>query len=135
MIIKALEDENFTNYKYPAMFIGMPSCTFKCCTEQGLPLSTCQNCELFRSENKEISCSSLIKRYLSNRITSAVVFGGLEPLDSWEDVEEFILEFRKLSQDPIVIYTGYREDEITLDQLKCFLENIPRSPKAPTQRS
>lgn len=122
MIIKALEDENFTNYKYPTMFIGMPSCTFKCCTEQGLPLSTCQNCELFRSENKEISISSLIKRYLANPITHGVVFGGLEPLDSWEEVKEFLVEFRKRSSDPIVIYTGYMESELTLDQVKMFLE-------------
>ena len=123
MIIKALEDENFTNYKVPAMLIGMPSCTFKCCTEQGLPLSTCQNCSLYQAAPISISVEKLIERYENNPISQAVVFGGMEPLDSWEDLSEFITKFRERSSDPIVIYTGYTESELTLDQVKCFVSN------------
>lgn len=123
MIIKALEDENFTNYKVPAMLIGMPSCTFKCCTEQGLPLSTCQNCSLYQAAPIDISVEKLIERYENNPISQAVVFGGMEPLDTWEDLSEFITKFRERSSDPIVIYTGYTESELTLDQVKCFVSN------------
>lgn len=123
MIIKALEDENFTNYKEPAMLIGMPTCTFKCCIEQGLPLSTCQNCPLYEAASIDISVDQLIKRYETNPISHAVVFGGMEPLDSWEDLSEFITKFRERFMDPIVIYTGYTESELTLDQVKCFVTN------------
>lgn len=123
MIIKALEDENFTNYKVPAMLIGMPSCTFKCCTEQGLPLETCQNCSLYQAAPIDISVEKLIERYENNPISQAVVFGGMEPLDTWEDLSEFITKFRERSSDPIVIYTGYTESELTLDQVKCFVSN------------
>lgn len=123
MIIKALEDENFTNYKVPAMLIGMPSCTFKCCTEQGLSLETCQNCSLYQAAPIDISVEKLIERYENNLISQAVVFGGMEPLDTWEDLSEFITKFRERSSDPIVIYTGYTESELTLDQVKCFVDN------------
>lgn len=123
MIIKALEDENFTNYKVPTMLIGMPSCTFKCCTEQGLPLETCQNCSLYQAAPIDIPVEKLIERYENNPISQAVVFGGMEPLDTWEDISEFITKFRERSSDPIVIYTGYTESELTLDQVKCFVSN------------
>lgn len=123
MIIKALEDENFTNYKVPAMLFGMPSCTFKCCTEQGLPLETCQNCSLYQAAPIDVPVEKLIERYETNPISQAVVFGGMEPLDTWEDLSEFITKFRERSSDPIVIYTGYTESELTLDQVKCFVSN------------
>jgi hypothetical protein len=101
----------------------MPTCTFKCCIEQGLPLSTCQNCPLYEAASIDISVDQLIKRYEINPISHAVVFGGMEPLDSWEDLSEFITKFRERSSDPIVIYTGYTESELTLDQVKCFVTN------------
>ena len=46
MRIKAIIDEDYTNYKKPAMFIGTASCCGKCCKEAGLPLSVCQNDEM-----------------------------------------------------------------------------------------
>lgn len=122
MIIKALEDENFTNFKLPAMFIGMPSCTFKCCKEQGIPIEVCQNCDLMKAPSVEVSVETLIHRYFTNPISQAVVFGGMEPLDSWDDLSEFITKFRERTMDPIVIYTGYTESELTLEQVKTFIE-------------
>ncbi|MBO5423917.1 MAG: 4Fe-4S cluster-binding domain-containing protein [Lachnospiraceae bacterium] len=101
----------------------MPSCTFKCCTEQGLPLETCQNCSLYQAAPIDIPVEKLIERYETNPISQAVVFGGMEPLDTWEDLSEFITKFRERSSDPIVIYTGYTESELTLDQVKCFVSN------------
>lgn len=104
--------ESFEYYKAPAMLIGMPTCTFKCCKEQGLPVTVCQNQPWALCPTVDLSNDFLINKYLSNSISSAVVFAGLEPLDSFEEVIGFIKDFRAASNDPIVIYTGYREDEV-----------------------
>ena len=37
---------------------------------------------------------------------------GLEPFDSWDDLLKLIGETRNLTDDDIVIYTGYNKDEI-----------------------
>ena len=110
MIIKELRDEDFINYKKPSMFIAFPSCTFKCERECGQKM--CQNSSLMQSPSIDISINSLMDRYMNNPITSAVVCGGLEPFDSWEDLQCFILNFRYWSNDDIVIYTGYNKEEI-----------------------
>ena len=110
MIIKQLVDEDFVNYKKPSMFIGFPSCTWKCEKECGE--RCCQNSALAQSPNINISIDSLIERYMNNPITKAVVCGGLEPFDSWDDLQCFILNFRYWCYDEIVIYTGYKESEI-----------------------
>lgn len=38
MLVKNIIDEDFVQYKKPAMFIGMPSCSFKCDKECGKPV-------------------------------------------------------------------------------------------------
>lgn len=120
MIIKELRDEDFINYKKPSMFIAFPSCTFKCERECGQKM--CQNSSLMQSPSIDISINSLIERYMNNSITSAVVCGGLEPLDSWEDLQCFIMNFRYWSNDDIVIYTGYNKEEVQdkLEWLKLY---------------
>lgn len=110
MLIKNIVDEDFVNYKKPSMFIGAVSCSFKCDKECGKPV--CQNSELAKAPTIEIDYEEIIERYLNNPITEAVVFGGLEPFDSFLYLFEFIQEFRKKSQDDIVIYTGYYPEEI-----------------------
>ena len=72
----------------------------------------CQNSDLVKSKTIEIDNKILIDRYLNNGITEAVVIGGLEPLDTFEDTLQFIKDFREKSNDDIVIYTGFNEDEI-----------------------
>ena len=125
MIVKEIRDEDFTSYKKPAMVIGFPSCSFKCCKEGNFPIETCQNCELAMAKNIEISAKQIVERYLSNPITSAVVCGGLEPMDSFEDLIEFISQLRQYSDDDVVAYTGYNKNEIQdkIEQLKQF-QNI-----------
>ena len=51
---------------------------------------------------------------MRNKITKAIVFGGLEPLDRPFDVLEFLSKLRILYKcdDPVVIYTGYYPDEL-----------------------
>lgn len=115
MKLRGLIDEDFTQYKKPSMFLIAPYCNFKCCLEAGNKI--CQNMEVVKDPIIEIYNGRLIDRYLSNPITKAIVFGGLEPMDSFEEVYEFIdtLRFEYSCFDDVVIYTGYNADEI-IDQ-------------------
>ena len=112
MTIKGLIDEDFVNYKKPCMLIAFPYCTFKCEKECGMQV--CQNSALATAQNIYIQEDVLITRYIQNNITKAICFQGLEPLDSWEDIQDFVKKIRKVynCDDDIVIYTGYYKDEI-----------------------
>lgn len=124
MIIKQLRDEDFTNYKLPSMVIGFPSCTFKCekeCSCKGM----CQNSELAKSPNIEISAKDIVARYNSSPISQALVCGGLEPFDSETSLLELMFTFREKSSDPIVIYTGYYKEEISEYIYKSICKYIP----------
>lgn len=110
MILKGIIDEDFVNYKIPCMTLEFPRCSFKCDKECGKPV--CQNGALASSLDIQVDIESLIQRYLNNPITHAVVAQGLEPLDSWDDLLQFVTAFRKKSDDNIIIYTGYNKDEI-----------------------
>ena len=93
------------------MFIATPYCSFKCDKESGV--RACQNSELALLPTYEMSPHDIIKRYRNNPITQAVVFGGLEPFDSADEVLSFIHTFRVDYGifDDVVIYTGYTEQE------------------------
>lgn len=111
MIIKELKDEDFVNYKKPSMFIAFPFCTFKC--ERDCGKKMCQNSALAQSPDIFITKQKLCVRYISNKITQAIVCGGLEPMDSFEDLYSFIytLRFQYQCDDDVVIYTGYTKEE------------------------
>ena len=111
MIVKQLIDEDFTNYKKPSMFIGFPSCNWKCERECGKKV--CQNSTLATSPPINIHTNDIVERYIKNPITQAIVCGGLEPFDSWKSLMNLIVQFRQKTDDDIVIYTGYKEDEIS----------------------
>ena len=115
MRIKTIIDEDFVNYKRASMFIGTVSCSGKCCIEADIPLSICQNFEWQSAPIKEVSNHHIIGRYLANRMTSAIVFGGLEPFEQTEELINFIRDLRDHFGvcDPVVIYTGYYPEEIT----------------------
>ena len=115
MYIKGLIDECFSDYKKPAMYIAMPKCSFKCDKDNGCLV--CQNSSLAHQASQLVSIKALIERYLANPITKAIVFSGLEPFDSAEDLYEFVRTLREDYQcnDDIVIYTGYTEYELTID--------------------
>ncbi len=125
MRVKTIIDEDFTNYRYPAMFIGTISCGGKCCVEAGIALDVCHNDGWRSCIPVAISNKGIIDRYLTNPLTQAIVFGGLEPFEQWEELYDFITEFRHKygnCLDDIVIYTGYRLEEITtqINELKRF---------------
>lgn len=124
MKIKGLIDEDFVNYKKPSMFISTYTCSFKCCEECGQ--AVCQNLPLVSQPTVEIDNAELVQRYINNSISQAVVIGGLEPLDDVKDILEFVHVFRRYSDDDIVIYTGYRDDEVQsyVDRLKAITNNV-----------
>ena len=110
MVIKGVTVEDFSNYKKPSMFIAFPKCSWKCEKECGERV--CQNSALAKAPNIDIDVDIIVKKYLDNPITKAVVCGGLEPFDSWSDLLLFIEKFRERSQDDIVVYTGFYKEEI-----------------------
>jgi pyruvate-formate lyase-activating enzyme len=118
MRVKTIVDETFQDYKKPSMLIGTISCTWKCLKELGLDISICQNCELAKAKTINIDDLTIVNRYLSNPITSAIVFGGLEPILQLDEVISLIEKFREKTEDDIVIYTGYYHDEIMTELLK-----------------
>ena len=119
--IRGLVDEDFVNYKKPAMFIAFPYCTFKCDKECGY--SVCQNSSLVtNSEIIDIDEQKIVNRYIDNPITTSIVISGLEPFDSYKDLFILIKAFREKTLDDIIIYTGYNKNEIenSIEELKQF---------------
>lgn len=113
MILKGVIFEDFVNYKKPSMVLQFPKCSFKCGE------SVCQNSTLALSQDIECDITKLIKQYIDNPITEAIVMQGLEPFDSFGDVFDFISVLRDNFQcnDDVVIYTGYNEHEISSELL------------------
>ena len=124
MKLKGLIDYDLCNFKIPSMFLIFPTCSFKCDRECGQPV--CQNSALAHEPTIEIDIINIIYRYIHNPLTHAVVCGGLEPFDTWHDLYVFCSVFRNFSKDPIVIYTGYKEEEISeYIEILSKLNNIP----------
>lgn len=123
MKIKQLVIGDFVNYRKPSMIIAMPNCSFKCEKECGI--ACCQNSELSAAPIINTTIERIMEMYKQSDVCQSIVFGGLEPFDSWTDLYNFIVTFRKEYKDDIVIYTGYNKDEITnyLSQLS-GIENI-----------
>ena len=116
MLTKGIIDEDFINYKKPSMVIMCSTCSFKCDKECGEQV--CQNSALATSPDIQIDNFSIVDRYLKNPITKAIVFSGLEPFDSFEDMYSIVYALRQRNcTDDVVIYTGYDRDEIST--MKC----------------
>lgn len=116
MKIKDIVFEDFVNYKVPSMFIIFPNCSFKCDKECGRPV--CQNSAIAQQPDIYIDKNELVEKYLNDPITKAFVLGGLEPFDSPLDLLPFIDTVRRQYKcnDPIVIYTGYTEEELNMGE-------------------
>ena len=125
MLIKGLKDEDFVNYKKPSMFIIMPYCSFKCDKENGCNL--CQNSRLAQEPEMNMPIFAIVARYKENPITKAIVCGGLEPFDSSYNLSNLVHVFRQYTNDDIVIYTGYTEEELAENEAHktiCGYSNI-----------
>ena len=112
MIVKGIIDEDFINDKKPSMVIEFPYFSFKCDKECGS--NVCQNSKLVKDPTLDIPAAKIIDQYLYNPLSHAIVFQGLEPFDSYNDIYYFIYALRFIfkNNDPVVIYTGYNKDEI-----------------------
>lgn len=110
MQVKGIEFENWSHYKECAMFIACPYCSFKCDNECGM--SVCQNSKLALEPIVEIDIDKLAQSYCKTSISKAIVFAGLEPFDSPSELLFAINIFRKYTNDPIIIYTGYTKEEL-----------------------
>ena len=120
MLIKDIVDTDIVNYKDISMFIIFPYCTFKCGKE------LCQNSKVALMPNIDISIDSIIQRYISNPLSNAIVCGGLEPFDSWDDLYQLITKIRNNNiKDIIIIYTGYTLEEISE---KRYIEELKKYP-------
>lgn len=103
------------------MFISTYKCDFKCDRECGEDV--CQNSPLALYTTVEIADEDIVRSFLRVSVTKAIVIGGLEPFDDFEDVLSFI-ETMNRELEPgygsledhedidLVIYTGYTEEEL-----------------------
>lgn len=125
MRVKDILDEDFVNYSKPSMFIACISCDWKCCKEINQDICLCQNSPIAKSKNIYVDNEKLINRYLNNKITKSIVIAGLEPFLQFDEIIDFIELLRKKTKDEVVIYTGYRKEEILnqINDLKKY-ENI-----------
>jgi hypothetical protein len=122
--IKGYMDENLQDYKKASLFLAFPSCTFKCCTENGFDLSICQNYGLNNKPTEDFELETLWNVYQNNGFTESFVCGGLEPFDNFNDLIKLIkfIRNKKKCTDDIVVFTGYYPEEIKqeIEQLKQF---------------
>ena len=109
MKLKGIEETNFQDYYKTSMFLGTSKCNWKCCKDCGE--NVCQNLPLSTAETFEVDNAELIALYLNNPLTHAIILGGLDPLDTFDETLTFIKDFRTACDDDIVIYTGYTEEE------------------------
>ena len=129
MLLKTLVEERFDDYKYPALYIGCVSCNGKCAIEGRFPISVCINDVWHKASNIFVDDDVIIEKYLKNSITSAIVFGLLEPMEQFEEIYTFIEKLRTKynCNDDVVIYTGYTEKECSdagWVQKLCVFNNI-----------
>ena len=69
--LKGLVDEDVVNYRKTSMFIIFPSCDFKCEKECGR--AVCQNSSLAKAPILSYDDKEIIKRYIDNPLTHAIV--------------------------------------------------------------
>ena len=108
--VKGIIFSDFVNYKKISLTIEMPKCDFKCDRECGSQV--CQNSSLALEPSFSVDVEDIVAKYCNDPLAEAIVFQGLEPFDSYEELILWIDLFRCFVTDDIVIYTGYNKDEI-----------------------
>lgn len=123
MQVKDIVELDYSNYKKASMFIATCKCDWKCCIEQNIDKSICQNSAIATQKNIEIPIEEIFNRYSLNPLTKAIVIGGLEPFLQFKEIYNLIKYFRENNcEDDFVIYTGYYLYEIEnyTEKLKQF---------------
>ena len=115
-----LIEEDFVNYRKPGMFLGFPYCSGKCNTPGCI---VCQNEELRHVPERDlidISAEEILNRYAKNPIPKCLIFGGLEPFDSFNDMCNIIHAYSEHEPSmqkgypEVIIYTGFYPHEIAI---------------------
>ena len=109
MKLKGIIDYDCTNYKEPVLTLEFPYCDFKCDKLNGSQV--CQNSALVTEPNFLISFEKIWELYEQNPLTKGFCCQGLEPLDSFCELLDFIQFIRNKTNDAIIIYTGYDKFE------------------------
>lgn len=93
MIVDTISDENTTCYSDTVMYISLGTVA---------PPGTA------------IADDDIIQRYLCDDATIAIYFGGLEPLEQFDEIFNFVSKFRTEyhRRDDIVIYTTLDKNEV-----------------------
>lgn len=112
LIIKDIIDEVYSDFNKIGMLVVVPKCKTRCWEKCGLSPDICQNYHLNFTEKFNINNEDIINRYLENPLTKCIIFGGLDGFDSIDEILIFLEEFRKISKDDVVIYTGKELEDI-----------------------
>ena len=133
MKIKYIEDINVTDYKETGMFICFPTCDLKCTREPLNDCNCCQNAELLKEPDIDVSYDRILELYSKGDYHKCLICGGLEPFDSVMDLAELYLNFNeKHPDDKFIVYTGYARCELEeMAKYRSVLEatlNILRRP-------
>lgn len=111
----------YGDYYKPSLYIPIGvSCNWKCCIEQGLDISICQNSKL--NNIVSIDSNDILSSVKNNKIVTAYVFSGLETMDNFKELLYLIAKIRIYNSFDIVIYTGYYPNEVQeeINMLKEF---------------
>ena len=113
MIVKLVKQDDFVQYKKPCVVVCFPNCTWKCCTEAGIPTSVCQNQEMCELKDIDVTPEDVYNLYKESLFAESICCSGLEPMLQFDDVLSLLKYFREhdCSAD-FVIYTGYYRHEI-----------------------
>lgn len=91
-----------------SMTLEFPFCDFKCGVDR------CQNAGLVNMDTMTYDIDTILGLYQRTTLTDVIVLQGLEPLhpDSIDEAMDFCERARMVTNDPIIIYTGYTEAEV-----------------------
>ena len=113
MIVKLVKQDDFVQYKKPCVVVCFPNCTWKCCTEAGIPTSVCQNQEMCGLKDIDVTPEDVYNLYKESLFAESVCCSGLEPMLQFDDVLSLLKYFREHECDAdFVVYTGYYRNEI-----------------------
>ena len=113
MIVKLVKQDDFVQYKKPCVVVCFPNCTWKCCTEAGIPTSVCQNQEMCGLKDIDITPEDVYNLYKESLFAESICCSGLEPMLQFDDVLSLLKYFREHDCDAdFVVYTGYYRNEI-----------------------
>ena len=113
MIVKLVKQDDFVQYKKPCVVVCFPNCTWKCCTEAGIPTSVCQNQEMCKLKDIDITPEDVYNLYKESLFAESICCSGLEPMLQFDDVLSLLKYFREHDCNAdFVVYTGYYRNEI-----------------------